>query len=206
MQMLMISPKVQFYSGKGVNSQRTYRSYYKKYLDLLAEHNIQIVCLLEDALTVGILNELEYSNVSYVTCISKQDMEFFMKYPEYYELPTYFSEMYEKASERLYGFDKKYQVPPTLMREGKEVYFKARTDSAKKRISKARDMLIEQTKNIIQFRADSNMDNIRPLRESVELGDGKLCIEVALSSGTCVSYYGGSYIPDDIIPSILDLY
>lgn len=205
MVVLAISPKVQFYSSKGVNSQRTYRSIYKKYLDMLAENNVSIVCLLEDALTVGMLDELEYPDVSYVTCISKQDMEFFMKYPEFYELPPYFTTMYDKASERLYGFDKKYQVPPTLMREGKEVYFKARTDNAKKRISKARDMLIEQSKNIIQFRADSNMDNIKPLRDQVGLGDGKLCIEVALSSGSCVTYYGGTYIPDDVIPSILSL-
>lgn len=205
MKILLISPKFQFYAGKDVNSQRSYRQIYKKYIDMLREHNVQIICLLEDSLTMGMLEELKYDNVHYVTNISEQDKEFFKKYPEFYDLPEYFYDMYDDAEKMLYNYEKIYTVSPTLMREGKEVYFKARSESARRRISKARESLIDYTSNILQFRASSNMDNIKPLREQISLGDGKLLIEVSLNNGTCVSYYGGTYIPEDLIHDILSL-
>ena len=206
MVVTVIAPKAQFFTSKSLDVQRTYLNYFKKYLNMLIENNVTIQYYIEDELMHNLMSELKYDNVLIITAIADSDFQLTKTNRELLNLPEYlYSHDMSKVKPMLYDSDKKYSVSPSLLREVKEIYVSKRVEVARKRIRYAMDKQVREGKNVLLFRADSTMDRTSPVHDTVILGDGRLCIEVSLSSGLCVVYYGGSYIPENMVPEILKL-
>jgi hypothetical protein len=63
--------------------------------------------------------------------------------------------------------------------------------------------MLKSKKAVLMFRADNGLDRYTALRETVIQGDGRLCIEVNINSNMAVSYYGGVFIQEEYLPTIL---
>ena len=167
--------------------------------------NTRIEYFIEDKIARNLLLELGAPNTKALSCVTPSDVTFSQQYPSLFEMPEYIVQEYDSAEKYLYDVERKYVVSPALIKEGKEVYLKKRADTAKKRLRLATDKYLSEKKCVIQFRANSNMDRTTPLRETITTGDGRLCIEVDIENGLCTTYYGGVYIPEDMIEQILSM-
>ena len=205
MTVTIIFPKPQYYFGKDINTQRIYRATFKKYIELLVNANCHIEYFLEDEIAKTLLEELGIKDCTCITCLTQSDISFSEQYPTLFELPEYVRREYSGVKSYTYDVEKKYVVPPSLIREGKDVYLQKRADIARKKLRVATDKYLQGRMAVLQFRANNNVDRTTAIRETIMTGDGRLCIEVSPDSNTCVPYYGGVYIPEDMLPSILSI-
>lgn len=204
MDFTLVFPKAQCYDNKDDNTQRTYNGVFKKYVKMLHDAGCRFEVQLEDKLACDILREMGINPYRIVTCISPSDIEFLRKYPEIEKLPDSVFVGYTDVEKCTYDMEKKYMVSPTLIKEGKEKFFQKRTEIYRKRQKEALNKILSERTNIMQFRTDTSSDRGNAISSTVKQGDGRLCIEVHLS-GRCTSYYGGVFVTEDVLPTILSL-
>lgn len=204
MDITLVFPKAQCYDNKDDNTQRTFNGVFKKYVKMLDDAGCRFEIQLEDKLAFDILTEMGIKPNKVITCISPSDIEFLRKYPEIDTLPDRVLIGYSDTEKCTYDVEKKHSVSPTLVREGKEKFFAKRTEIYRKRYKEAFNKMLSSRTNVMQFRTDTASDRGNAISSTVKQGDGRLCIEVHLS-GRCTSYYGGVFVPEDTLPTILSL-
>lgn len=205
MKVTVIFPKSQYYYGKDINTQRIYRSIFKKYIELLVKCNCTIEYFLEDEIAKNLFEELDIVT-NCVTCLTNSDLSFSEQYPDLFELPSYIRKYYSDVQSFVYDMDTKYVIPPTYIRDkGKEAYLEKRAEIARKKLRTATDRYLSEKNCVMQFRANNNVDRTTAVRETISTGDGRLCIEIAPDANSCVAYYGGVYVPEDLLESILSM-
>lgn len=204
--MIFVSfPKHQCYDLKDTGLQRTYKDKFIKYLKMLSDAGCDIEILLEDKLAIDMLHIAGITPKRISTCISKSDLDWINQYPEIEDLSdTVFSD-YGIANKILYDGDSKFQVPLTVLREGKAEYFRKRSESYRKRYIYVIDRYLTDAQNVLQFRVNGPMDRGHAVSSTTRVGDGRLCIEVGLTSGFTTSYYGGVFVQEETLPMILSL-
>ena len=205
MNVLVVFPKKECYINKPLSTQRVLREKFVKYLTLLKDAKCGIDILLEDSLAYDFCHELGIKPRVMYTCITNSDLEWIKRYPEMGDVSSRILADYPLAEKMVYDSDTKYLVPTSLMREGTMVYVRKRIDAYHKKYIYAINRLLRDTKNVLQFRVDNNMDRGAAIHTSVTEGDGRLCIEVGLNTGVSTVYYGGTYIQEDLLPTILTL-
>lgn len=203
--MLIIFPKIMFYTGKNSDEQRSYERIIKSNLDIVYNAGFKAQILLEDEYARTALARYDNFPVDIKTCICPTDCNFINQYPEVEELDNQFFEKYSFTDKICYNVEKDYTVPMTLLKQGKEVYFKKRCDIYRKRYKKAIDTLISRSSYVMQFLINSKCNRGVPVSTTISQGDGRLCIEVHLDSGLFVGYYGGMHIDEDMLKTILTL-
>lgn len=204
MKVLLVFPKAQCYDNKDDNTQRKYLDIFKKYVKMLDDAGCKLTIQLEDKLAFDVLNSLQIKPDEIVTCYSPSDVEFLRTYGDD-ELTDYVLINYTDTVAKHYDVEKKYTVDPTLIAKGRETYLKKRMDVYRKRYKESLNTLINESTNVLQFTVNSMNDRGNAIRTTVKQGDGRLCIEVDLDIGRCFAYYGGEFITEDIIPTILSL-
>lgn len=205
MVVTIIFPKPQYYFGKDVNTQRIYRATFKKYIELLVKHNCTIEYFLEDEIAKTLLEELNVKDVKCISCLAPSDVLFSKQYPTLFELPEYIHQEYDYVQKFNYDVEQRYMVPHALLRESKEAYLQKRAEIARKRLRIATDRYLSYRSHVLQVRANNNIDRTTPIRDTIEMGDGRLCIEVSPDSNVCTTYYGGVFIPEDMLDSVLSI-
>ena len=206
MNVLVVFPKAECYVGKSIDVKRIYDNTMNKYIAMLKEAKCSIEYLLEDELAGMMLKDYPCELVSkYKTCIAPSDIKFFFNYKDAIKFPSYVYEHYDKCESYTYESEAKYTVPIELVRESKELYMEKKIEACRKRLRYATDKFIKEHKNVLMFRMDNNTDRCTALRDTIVEGDGRLCIEVNLNSNLAVPYYGGVYIPENHLPTILSL-
>lgn len=205
MNVLILFPKAQCYFGKSLDTQRIYKNVFTSYINLLRDNNCTVNYLLEDKLAEELLADYPEDRKKRITAYCKVDAEFLSKFDDGDEFtPEMFC--YHDTSECIAGdISKEIPLPADMMSKGRENFINVRTKICKKRWRTVVDRYILNNKAVLLFRADNNLDRCTPLSESISQGDGRLCIEVHFNRGGTTSYYGGVYIPEDFIPSILSL-
>ena len=205
MNILLIFPKSQCYDNKDDNTQRRYIDVFKKYVKMLDDAGCAITVTLEDKLAFDVLGVLGITPAQVVTCYSPSDIEFLRMYPDVEKLSDRVLVNYSETEKRHYDIEKKYIVDPTLIRKGKVAYLNKRTEIYRERYKEALNKLIAEHTNVMQFTVNSMNDRGDAVRTIVKQGDGRLCIEVDLGIGRCLAYYGGVYVEEDMLPTILSL-
>lgn len=205
MRVLLIFPKSGCYDFKDDNTQRRYLDVFKKYVKMLDDAGCAITVTLEDKLAFDVLGVLGMTPASVVTCYSPSDIEFLRMYPDIEKIQDRVLVSYADTEMKHYDTEKKYIVDPTLIRKGKGVYLKKRTEIYRKRYKESLNTLIAEYTNVMQFTLNRMTDRGDSLRTLVKQGDGRLCIEVDMEIGRCFAYYGGVFIEEDMIPTILSL-
>lgn len=205
MKVLIIFPKPQCYEMKQLSVQRTYREKFMKYIKLLTDNNCTIEVLLEDKLADMMLSMAGIVPDVVSTCLIKSDLDWIEKYPDIESLDPRVFSGYEAANKVLYDSEKKFLVPLDVMKEGKAAYYKARVMSYHSRYKYTINRYVADAMNVLQFRLDGPMDRCQAIRNTVSEGDGRLCIEVGLNTGFVQSYYGGAFLQEEYLPTILSL-
>lgn len=205
MKVLLILPKAHCYDNKDDNTQRRYIDVFKKYVKMLDDAGCPIIVTLEDKLAFDVLKSLEMTPDKVVTCISPSDFELIRKYPDIEELDNSVFINYSSTQVADYDMERKYPVSPTLISKGAKAFFDARIKIYRKRYKAALNQLIHESTNVMQFRINGQSDRGNAVSTDVRQGDGRLCIEIDVAGERCTAYYGGAYIPEDMLPTILSL-
>lgn len=205
MLVTVLFPKLTSYVGKGIDTQRTFNDIFKRYIGLLTNANCSIEVLVEDELALMQLKSMGVNSIKYITCIGKSDISFVNSFPGQVNIGMNTLLLHGNAECVAGDVEKKFIVPISLVKEDREAYMSKRTDAFWKRVRLATDNLVSTRKNVLMFRMNNNNDRCIPVRETVSMGDGRLCIEVDMRSGVAISYYGGTYITEDLLPAILSL-
>lgn len=205
MRMLVLFPKQQCYAYKDLATQRSLDERFNKYLKILVDANVKLETLLEDQLAYDILSKNGISDVDSVTCITRNDLEWISKYPEIEELSQRVFAEHGNARPAVYDADKKYEVPLSVIKEGRSVYYKARVDAYHKKYKYAINKYVKQSLGVLQFLSAPNLNRCKPISDSCSEGDGRLCIEVNLNNGLTNIYYGGIRINEEYLPTLLGL-
>lgn len=205
MNVLLVFPKAQCYDNKDDNTQRRYIDVFKKYVKMLDDAGCTLTVQLEDKLAFDVLDVLGISPYRVVTCYSPSDIEFLRMYSDIEQLSSRLLVSYTETEKKHYDVEKKYIVDPTLITKGKDVYLKKRIEIYRKRYKEALNKLISEHTNVLQFTVNSMNDRGDAVRTMIRQGDGRLCVEVDLDTGRCFAYYGGAYITEDMLPTILSL-
>lgn len=207
MDILVVFPKAECYVGKSLDTQRIYRATVKKYVSILDEANCNVECLLEDELGRLLLPEMYHiARLNFnKTCISENDITFFASMQDYLDLPAEIYQEWHGAECYAYDSAKRYTVPIELIREDRNKFMDKKVDVYRKRLRYATDKFIAAHKNVLMFRMDNGTDRATALRETIVEGDGRLLIEVNLNSNMAVTYYGGVFLPETNIKTIISL-
>jgi hypothetical protein len=205
MKITVVFPKASCYYGKSLDTQRIYSALFKKYLDMLAECNCQVEYLLEDDLAMDFMKDYTFANARIVTCVSPSDIKFFDNYRDLIDLNSRVYQAYNSTENYAGEFEKQYTVPITLIREDREAYIDKRVEVYRKRLRLATDAMLKSRKAVLMFRADNGLDKATALRDTVVNGDGRLCIEVNINSNMAVTYYGGTFLQEEYLPTILSM-
>lgn len=205
MNILVIFPKEQCYTLKSLSLQRRYRERFIQYIKLLSEHGCRLEILLEDQLAYDMLNACGIIPYKVSTCLSKADIAWIEKYPDIDGFSSRVFMDYPVANLVSYPECSKFTTPLSALKEGKSVYYKKRVEEYRKRYSYTINRYISDCTNIMQFRVNGPMDRGCPVKTTVHQGDGRLCIEVGMDNGSVASYYGGVFIPEESLPTILSL-
>lgn len=203
MRVLVLFPKASCYLNKDSNTRTIYEGYFKENIKMLEDAGAEVTYLLEDKLAEIFLKD--YPNKNVITCFNKGDLDFLAS-----------NGLDESVTEEVYNtfnscksvagdITKEVAVPYDLIKRGKEGYLTARHNIAKKRYRKVIDRLVLESKAVLGFRCDNNLDKYTSMGETIQIGDGRLCMEVHINRGTMVSYYGGTYIERDLLPQILSM-
>ena len=203
--LTLLFPKETSLSGKSLDTQRTYRDIYKKYISMIVEAGCEFEVMIEDTLAHKILNELGVQPSRYITCICPSDYEFSVSFPDVSKIDSVTLSMYGRAECMSKEFEKKIPVPPDLIRKGREEYMNQRADILRKRVRAATDNLVSTRDCVFMFRMNNNNDRCMAVRDTISLGDGRLCVEIDMNSGLPIAYYGGTYIDGDVLPTVLRL-
>lgn len=205
MRIFVVFPKPNCYVGKDIKDQRIYKERFLKYLSLVKEAGASVEILLEDKLANDMLFEAGIEPARVISCISTADISLLDKYRNIEDLDEYVYATYSTVQQCCYDAVSRYTVPITKLKEGKSAYFNAMVKNYRKRYNYALNRYISEFPNVLQFRTDNSMDRGSAVKTTVSEGDGRLCIEVNMSNGTVASYYGGLFITEDLLPSILSL-
>lgn len=205
MKVTIVFPKATSYYGKGLDTQRIYDSTIKKYLGILKDACCPIEYFIEDKLAVDFCNAAGFDQVNILTCISPSDISFFSNYKDLIELDDAVYTEYDKVSKQHGDYEKKMTVPITLIREDREQYIQKRVDCFRKRTKAALDDYLKRSKAVLMFRFDNGSDRASSIKDTVYQGDGRLCVEVNLNTNMVLTYYGGTYLTVDNLPTILSL-
>lgn len=205
MRLTIIFPKEQAYINKPLDVQRIYRNIFMKYLTLAKDSGCTVEYFLEDSLARKFVKEFGIENTKIITAVSGSDVSFFKMYSDLISLPDYVYSEFSNVENVAGTVEKDYTVPINLVREDRELYIKKRVDVFRKRLRVATDAYLKASKNVLMFRMDNNLDRVTPIRDTVLVGDGRLCIEVNVETGLGVSYYGGTFIPEEYISTIMTM-
>lgn len=207
MRIFVTFPKEGFYSQKSNEMKRTLNETFKEYFRMITGLHVPFTYPLEDAIAYGLVQALPDEDKGYaipITFIHESDAKFMVQQSPM-ALPEYFLSEYTRAKQELGDSCTRYTVDPKLAITDKEKYIKTRQDIYYKRRRHAADAYIDTCDTVLMFRADSNMDNYRPVSVSAKAGDGRLLIEVHPMTNAVASYYGGVYLEKNMLPSVLEV-
>lgn len=205
MKVTVVLPKPQCYVSKDMGTQRVLKERFMKYLKLLSDCNCPVEILLEDTLARTMLFDAGITPARVVTCITPSDINLIQKYPHIEEMESYVFSYHKDTEKMIYDSETKYDVPLSVMKEGKNIYFTKRVQAYRKRYSYSINRYLAECQCVMQFRTDSSTDRGSAVKATAKNGDGRLCIEINMSNQTVSSYYGGVFITEDILPTILSL-
>lgn len=205
MNITVVFPKPCCYDGKGLETKRIYRLQIMKYLNMAKDAGCKFEYFLEDKLARDFLREACITDAKIVTCLSKSDITFFKSYASLVDLEDYVYSEFDSTENYAGDVEKKYTVPLTMLREDRDAYIAKRVETFRKRLRTATDAYILSKKSVLMYRTDNGSDRTDPIRGTVNVGDGRLCIEVNIFSNMAVSYYGGTFIQEEYLPMILSM-
>jgi hypothetical protein len=205
MKVTVVFPKASCYDGKSLDTQRIYGDVFRKYLNMLSECNCSVEYMLEDKLAGDFLKDFKFKDSKVITCVSQSDIKFFNDYRDLVDLQPNVYQEYFNAENNSGVVEKQYTVPINLIRENREEYIRKRVEVYRKRRRVASDILLRSRKAVLMFRADNGTDWVSALRSTIADGDGRLCIEVNINSNGAIAYYGGAYLQEDYLPTVLSM-
>lgn len=206
MKVFVLFPKASCYDRKDTETQRRLSSIFMDYIKRLMDANTKIIYLLEDKIARDIIQRTGYTNVECITAIPMYDLQYLMNNPDDDDpIEDYVFHNYPNTKCVAGDIGKKYDVDIKLMLTDKEQYMIKRKDCYKKRRREIIDTLVSQYYNVMLFRANTNLDRCADATENIKQGDGKLVMQVDINFGNIIIYYGGIYIQEDMLPSILSL-
>lgn len=203
MRVTVIFPKWQSYSGKGLDEQRAMNEIYRRYLDMLVNSNCDLEIILEDVQAVEIFKLLGYQYKRIVTCLNTPDLLFLTKQNNCDAYPDFVFDMHDSADQCDYGSAQQGHIDLGLIHEDKEKYMAKRIYVYRKRLRYAMDHHMMESKATLVFRLNNANDRVSHVGDLIRVGDGKLYMEVDMTTGSVVSYYGGVYVTEDMLPVIL---
>lgn len=202
--MIVIFPKESFYRDKPVEFQRIVADRVKQYLDMLSRNNVTITCLLEDCMAHEFLKDYK-GTYKVITAITKPDYVFIMQYPDKFDIPKVVLDHYDGVQPFNCSAEKQYVVDDNLMFTDLQKYMEKSVDAVRKRHRYAINKLIEWNKAVLVFDGNHQTNMCSLPSSSIELGDGRLCIEVKLNGNSTLVYYGGVYVPEDQLETIIKI-
>lgn len=203
MQVTVVFPKGTVYHSADVNSKSAYITLFRKYVDMLENAGCKVEYCIEDELADDFLEE--YCNKKMVTCIPKTEFAFARQYREHVQVSDYICNLLDTVECKAPNVTDKFRVPIHLASTDREAYFKQRIESFRKKLRYSTDNYLSNSRNVLMFIAGNGRDRCTPVRLGVKQGDGRLVIEVNVDSGIATSYYGGQYITEDYLPTILSM-
>lgn len=206
MKVFVLFPKASCYDRKDTETQRRLSTIFMEHLKRLVETNTKIIYLLEDKIAYDCIQRLGYTNVECVTAIPEYDFQYLLSNPDDDDpIEDYVFGLYPTTKCVAGDIGKKYDVDFKLLLTDKEQYYIKRKDCYKKRRRDILDHLVSSYYNVMLFRANSNIDRCSDATANMKQGDGRLIMQVDINFGNIIVYYGGVYIQEDMLSSILSL-
>lgn len=205
MNITVVFPKASCYYGKGLDTQRIYHGIFQRYIYMLKEAGCSFEYFLEDTLARDFLTKYGINDAKVISCLSKSDVDFFNNFRDLVDLPQYVYSEFQFVDNYAGDVEQKFMVPINLVREDKQQYINKRVEMYRKRIRTATESYLVNKKNVLMFRANNVMDRVPSLKDSIYVGDGKLRVEVDLNSKMAIVYYGGTYLQEEYLPTILSI-
>lgn len=204
MEITVLFPKASAYDGKSTDVQRTMREVIKKFLNIFIEADCCLRYVLEDKLANDFIQELQYTNTKIVSAINNIDYHYLINNEDKDDpiQPIVF-ELYSSVDNVAGDIDKHLRPDIRLAVQDSVQYEIQRASYYKKRRRHILDNLVSTSHNVLMFTINDNLDRCMHPSNTVSIGDGRLCVQVDLMTGIPVSYYGGVYIPEDVISDIL---
>ena len=206
MRVFVLFPKAACYERKDTVTQRKLSSVFNDNLKMLVNAGATIRYLLEDKLAHEFIQKLNYDKVECVSGIPKTDYDYIMRHQDEDDpIEQYFYTMYDIVEKVDDDIGLKYTVDPRLFITDREAALIQRKNCYKRRRREITDNLVSKSNNVMVFRASNMTDRSLNAIDTVSQGDGRLVIQVDLTYGNVSCYYGGVFIPADMIPNILTL-
>lgn len=206
MKVFVLFPKAACYDRKDTVTQRQLSTIFNEKLSMLVNCGCTIQYLLEDKLAHEFISKLNYDRVECVTGLPETDYTFLIRNTDEDDpLEQYVFNMYNTVQKIDDGVGSKNVVDPRLLMTDKEQYYIQRKLCYKKRRRDITDHILKQSHNVLVFRAGNVSDRSMDATQTIAEGDGRLVIQVDLQYNTTTCYYGGVFIPSDMVGSILSL-
>ena len=206
MKVFVLFPKASCYERKDTGTQRKLMEIFINYINKLVETNTTIIYLLEDKIAYDLIQKIGYANVECVTAIPQYDFQYLLRNEDSDDpIESYVYNLYPNTKCVAGDIGSEYDVDMKLMITDREQYDIKRKDCYKRRKRKILDCLTHRYNNVMLFRGNTNVDRCSDMTEDIKQGDGKLIMQVDINYGTIAVYYGGTYIPDNMLTSILSL-
>lgn len=201
----VVFPKVSCYDRQDTDTKRIIKNLFKKYLQCLVDNDCTIEYFIEDRLAVDLINEMSIENTKMITAICKSDLIYLQStMDEDDPIDNFVFLNYDKAICQAYNIEKRFVVDSKLLYTDRELYMKKRLEVYRKRRRTVMNEYVDKAKNILMFRTENILDRCHAVRNGVVQGDGRLCIEVSITEGLTRVYYGGVFVPDDMLPAIIN--
>ena len=204
MEITVLFPKASAYDGKPTDEQRTIRECVRKFLNIFTEADCCIRYILEDKLANDFIRGMQYDNTKTVSAINNIDHRYLMANEDKDDpIQPVFFELYDSVENVAGDIDKHLMPDIRLAVQDGVQYEIQRASCYKKRRRHILDNLVSTSRNVLMFTINDNLDRCKHPSSTISMGDGRLCVQVDLSTGIPVCYYGGVYIPEDVISGIL---
>lgn len=205
MRVLIVCPKIESYALKDTESIRRIRATYKKWIEFIQSSGGILRCFVEDNLACELINDLQIKDVEYLTVMTHGYRVFLDSYKD----KTYpeWSRITQMVSDaKLIDISTKDRFPIPLVSQfsSREEYNIAKFDQINNATKLAMSRFIKTTGAVLMFRAGGNQNIFSSLLKHMHDGDGKLLMEVDIESGICNSYYGGTYLDNEVVKTIIE--
>lgn len=205
MRVLMVCPKIESYALKDTETIRLMRATYKKWIEFVQQSGGTLRCFIEDNLACEIVKDLQIENVEYLTVMTRGYKVFLDSYkgkvyPEWDRI----TQMVPDAKLIEVSTKDRFPIPMVSQFTSREEYNTAKFEQINNASKLAISRFIKMTNAILMFRAGGNQNTFSSLLKHMHDGDGKLLMEVDLESGICSSYYGGTYLDNEVVKTIIE--
>ena len=210
MRLTVLSPRRLLDEDKlSSDASRNMKEVFDKWFDVFFNTGVTIEYFIEDDFSREYLKSKGYEKVIASSQLHEEDIAFRKSVSDSsLSITSLISEKTLKEWDKRYVREslEKRKIPIPILRQyrSRDEWIAARSDYSVKMQRMRLTEYIKTVEAVAVFRAPSN--NMCPsLKDEVKVGDGRLYLEIDITTGIASAYYGGCWVEADFVKTILSL-